>query len=102
MARLSKADVLYVAKLAKLDLSEREIKEFLPQLSSIVDHISQLGNVDTSKSEPTSQTTGLENVFRGDDVTESSLDQDSALSGTDNTYNGYFKVPAILEGRTDK
>lgn len=102
MARLSKADVLHVAKLAKLKLTESEIEKFLPQLSNIVDHISELSKVDTSGIEPTSQTTGLTNVFRGDEIKESHINQDKALSGTEKTHNGYFKVPAILEGRSDK
>jgi aspartyl-tRNA(Asn)/glutamyl-tRNA(Gln) amidotransferase subunit C len=102
MAKLTKADVLHVAKLAKLDLTDGEVKKFLLQLSEIVDHIGQLQKVDTIKIEPTSQTSGLDNIFRGDEIKESSLDQNSALSGSDKIYNGYFKVPAILEGRTDK
>lgn len=102
MSKLTKKDVLHVAKLAKLDLSETEIDKFLSQLSFIVDHISELSKVDTSNIEPTSQTTGLTDVFRDDEIKESSLNQDRALSGTDKIYNGYFKVPAILEGRTDK
>jgi aspartyl-tRNA(Asn)/glutamyl-tRNA(Gln) amidotransferase subunit C len=102
MVKLTRSDVLHVAKLAKLDLTDSEINKFLPQLSKIVDHIGMLQKVDTSKVEPTSQTTGLENVFRGDDLKESSLNQDAALSGSDKTYNGYFIVPAILSERTDK
>ncbi len=102
MAKLTKKDVLHVAELANLDLTEDEVRKFLPQLASIVDYISQLDEVDTQGVEPTSQTTGLSNVFRADDVKLSSLDQEGALSGTDNVYNGFFKVPAILTGRTDK
>lgn len=102
MTKLSKADVLHVAKLAKLDLTEIEINKFLPQLSSIIDYISQLNEVDTKGIEPTSQTTGLTDVFREDIVKPSSIDQDGALSGTDNIYNGYFKVNAILSERSDK
>jgi len=103
MAKLKKADVLHVAKLANLNLTESEIKKFLPQLSSIIDFISQLDEVDTKGIDPTSQTTGLTNVFREDQVmSDKLLSQDEALSGTEETYNGYFKVPAILEGRTDK
>ena len=94
MAQLKKEEVLHVAKLAKLDLSEAEIEKFTPQHSKIIDYIGELSEVDTNGVEPTSQTTGLENVFRDDEVHESSLDQTSALSGTDNTYNGFFKVPA--------
>lgn len=102
MSKLTKADVLHVAKLAKLDLTENEIKEFLPQLSNVIEHFSQMNKVDISGVEPTSQTTGLENVFRGDEIKESTVTQDTALSGTDKTHNGYFKVPAILEGRSNK
>jgi aspartyl-tRNA(Asn)/glutamyl-tRNA(Gln) amidotransferase subunit C len=102
MTSLSKADVLHVAKLAKLNLTDAEIAKFSTQLSSVLDHIGELSKIDTSGIIPTSQTTGLENVFRGDDVKPSSLDQIAALSGSDKTYNGYFKVPAILSERSDK
>lgn len=103
MAKLTKNEVAHVAKLAKLDLSEGEIKKFLPQLVSVIDHISELSKVDTSGVEPTNQTTGLENVFREDaTVAENSMSQEEALSGTEEVHNGYFKVKAILEGRTDK
>lgn len=103
MAKLSKSEVQHVAKLAKLDLTEKEIEKYAIQLSSIVDFISELSEVDTEGIEPTSQTTGLENVFR-DDVIDSAnyLTQDEAVSGSDKIYNGYFKVPAILAERSDK
>lgn len=102
MAKLSKADVIHVADLAKLDISDSEISMFLPQLSEIVDHLNELQKVDTGGIEPTTQTTGLINVLREDVIKPSSINQDEALSGTDDSYNGFFKVPAILEGRTDK
>lgn len=103
MSKLTKTDVLHVAKLAKLELTDKEIDKFTPQLSSIVEFVSELSEVETKDVEPTSQSTGLEDVYRADEVKgESSLTQEQAISGTDETYNGYFKVMAILEGRTDK
>lgn len=103
MAKLTKDEIAHVAKLSKLDLTNGQIEEFLPQLSSIIDYISSLSEVDTSGIEPTSQTTGLEDVYREDKVkTEQSLNQDETLLGTEETYNGYFKVGAILTERTDK
>jgi aspartyl-tRNA(Asn)/glutamyl-tRNA(Gln) amidotransferase subunit C len=103
MTKLTKADVLHVAKLAKLSLTDAEIIKYTSQLSTVVDYFSELSNVDTTNIEPTSQTTGLTNVYREDIVTSNqSLTQNEALSGTDKIYNGFFKVPAILEGRTDK
>lgn len=103
MAMLTKDDVLHVAKLAKLKLTDAEIEKFTPQLSSVLNHFSELSEVDTESTEPTSQTTGLEDVYRTDEVkNESILSVDEATSGTDKVYNGYFRVKAILEGRTDK
>lgn len=103
MAQLKKEEVLHVAKLAKLDLTETEIEKFTPQLSKIIDYISELSEVDTNGVEPTSQTTGLEDVYRQDETNSlRSLTQSEAISGTDKSHNGYFKVKAILEGRTDK
>jgi len=103
MTKLTKADVMHVAKLAKLELNDAEIRKFLPQLSNVVDFVGQLNEVDTQNIEPTAQVTGLENVTRSDLVkVESTLSQDQALSGSDKIYNGYFKVKAILAERTDK
>ena len=103
MTNLTKGDVLHVAKLAKLSLTGREIEKFTSQLSKIIDYVSELSEVDTKNIEPTNQTTGLTDVFREDLVTsDESLSQDQALLGSDKTYNGYFKVGAILTERSDK
>ena len=103
MTKLSKKDVLHVAKLAKLDLSLEEEEKFASQLSEVLDYVGQLGEVDTEEVEPTSQTTGLENVFCPDELkSQQGLSQEEALSGTEKNYNGYFKVEAILSERTDK
>lgn len=103
MSTLSTDDVKHVASLAKINLTKEELTKFSKQLSSIVDFIGELKKVDTSKIDPISQTTGLTNVERNDIVSsEELLTQEEALSGSDETHNGYFKVPALLEGRTDK
>lgn len=103
MTRLTKEEVLHIAKLAKLNLSDEKIAKFTEQLSKVVDFVSQLSEVDVKGIEPTSQTTGLENVYREDKKSaKESLNEDGALSGTDKAYNGYFKVDAILTERTDK
>lgn len=94
---------MHIAKLAKLNLTDEEIDKFTLQLSSVIDYFSELSDIDTTEVEPTSQTTGLENVGREDQIMgDESLTQEQALSGTDKIYNGYFKVKAILEGRSDK
>lgn len=102
MAKLTKKDVQHVADLANLTLTEAEIEKFEEQLSNIVGYVSKLDEVDTTNLEPTSQTTGLKNVLRTDQIIPSSLDRAGALSGSSDTHNGLFKVKAILTERTDK
>ena len=97
MARLTKKDVLHVARLARLHLTEAEVGKFLKQLSKVVDYIGELNEVETGAVIPTSQTTGSENVLREDRViNEQTLSLDDALSGTEEVFNGYFKVDAVL------
>lgn len=103
MTNLSTDDVLHVAKLARLNLTEDEIAKFTPQLSKIIGYVGELSEVDTKNTEPTNQTTGLTDVVREDLATsDESLSQDKALSGTEEVHNGYFKVKAILSERSDK
>jgi len=102
MGIISKKDVKHVAKLAKLKLADGDIDKFSEQLSKIISYVKELEKVDTSKTEPTNQTTGLENVS-GEDIVdiETSLTQDEALSGTESTHNGYFLVDAIFQSKDE-
>lgn len=98
MTKLTRGDVRHVADLAKLKLTEKETTKFLQQLSKIIDYVSELQEVDTSGTDPTSQTTGLTDVVSKDDIdTARCLTVSEALSGTEKTHNDFFVVPAILE-----
>jgi len=97
MGKLSKQDVKHVAKLAKLKITESEISKFSKQLSEIITYVEELNQADTANVEPTSQTTGLENVARKDEIiSEETFSQEEALSGTEKKHNGYFVVDAVL------
>lgn len=93
---LSIDEVKHVAKLAKLNLSNDDIKKFQKQLTEIVEFVGKLQEVDTKDIEPTSQVTGLENVFR-EDIIKSSLSQTDVLANAPRKHNGYFVVDAIFE-----
>jgi aspartyl-tRNA(Asn)/glutamyl-tRNA(Gln) amidotransferase subunit C len=101
MAKLTDKDIKHVAKLANLKLSVEDIKKYKKQLSEIVGYVDELSEVDTKGIIGTARTTTLNNVFK-DDFVKDSLSQDDALSGKDDVYNSYFKVPAILSERSDK
>ncbi len=94
--KLTKEEVEHVAKQANLSCTLSEIKKFQKQLSEILDYMAILNEVETFQVEPTSQVTGLENVFREDEP-GGCLSQKEALSGTKNQQKGMFKTKAILE-----
>ena len=74
----------------------KEKEKFQKQLSSVLQYVDKLQEVDTKDVEATSQVTGLENVTR-EDETKPSLTQEEALSNSKSTHNGFFKVKAILD-----
>ncbi|MBI2611162.1 Asp-tRNA(Asn)/Glu-tRNA(Gln) amidotransferase subunit GatC [Candidatus Gottesmanbacteria bacterium] len=94
--KLTLDTVKHVADLAKLQLNKEDINKFQEQLSDILDFVAKLGEVDTKNIPPTSQVTGVENVFREDKVRKS-LSQDEALANAKRKHNGYFVVRAIFE-----
>lgn len=103
MGKLTKRQVEHVASLANLPLKASEIEKLRVQLSEIVSYVEDLNKVDTSGIEPTHQTTGLRDLTRPDEVkVDNHLTQKQALSGSKKTYQGYFVVPAILQGPSKK
>ncbi len=68
MGKLSREDVLKLARLARLELSADEVDRFTEEISAILDYVEQLQVVDVSGLEPTAQVTGLTNVMRPDEV----------------------------------
>jgi aspartyl-tRNA(Asn)/glutamyl-tRNA(Gln) amidotransferase subunit C len=90
-----KIDISHVAQLANIPLSEKEKNTFEKELTETLDYIATLNSIDTKNVEPTSQVTGLTNVLREDEA-HPSLSQEEALQNAQ-TYNGFFKVPAILD-----
>jgi aspartyl-tRNA(Asn)/glutamyl-tRNA(Gln) amidotransferase subunit C len=68
MAKLTREDVLKLASLARISLSDDEVEEFSEELSAILGYVEQLSTVDVSGLKPTNQVTGLTNVMRADEV----------------------------------
>ncbi|MFA7681702.1 MAG: Asp-tRNA(Asn)/Glu-tRNA(Gln) amidotransferase subunit GatC [Candidatus Peribacteraceae bacterium] len=77
---LSTDDVRHIAKLARLHLSEEEVERFSRELSSILNYIDQLQEVDTSAVEATAQITGLTNSFREDAVAPQEANPEALLA----------------------
>lgn len=92
---LTLAEVEHVATLARLGLSDVERETLREQLSSILDHIAVLGQIDTDQIPPTAQVNHLVNVLR-DDVVEASLPQGAVLANAPQSRDGFIEVRAVL------
>lgn len=92
-------DVRYVADLAHLELTEEEVKKYLPQLESILQHVEKLNELDTTAVEPMAQVTypGSENAAFREDRPRITFTQDEALANAPEQGAGYFKVPSVIE-----
>lgn len=96
MTKLSREDVLKLAQLARLGLTEEEVTEFSQELSAILQYVEQLGSVDVSGLEPTSQVTGLTNVTRPDEIKQYGYEQSDLLKNVPATQDGHIKVKRMI------
>lgn len=96
MAKLSVQDVLKLARLAKLQLTEDELNHFADDLSAILDYIETLGDADTADLEPTAQVTGLVNVTRKDEVIDYGTSSEELLKNAPATQDGQIKVRRMI------
>lgn len=89
-------DVRYVARLARLDLSEAEIETFQTQLGHVLEHVEALRKVDVSAVEPTAHASAVFNVFRADEV-RPSLPPQTVLANAPRQANDLFVVTKVLD-----
>ena len=94
--KLSREEVLHIALLARLGLTETEVDRLSKQLSNILENFEALQQVDTSGIPPTAHSTALQNVVRNDEIADS-LPQSQILANAPRKDNNYFRVKAVLE-----
>ena len=95
---LSRSEVKKIANLARLDLTDKELKIYGNQLSDVLSYIDQIKEVDTTNVEPTAQVTGLENVLREDRIEDwDQNEREAALKQAPEMENGQVKVKRILD-----
>ena len=90
---ISRDQVLHVARLARLKLTDAEVERMQGELSTILDHIEKISELDLEGVEPTSSVVQLENVLR-DDVPRPSLPRERALAGAPDASGEGFRVPS--------
>jgi aspartyl-tRNA(Asn)/glutamyl-tRNA(Gln) amidotransferase subunit C len=90
---IEREQVLHVAKLARLGLSEEEVERMAGELSGILEHVDRIAKLDLDGVEPTSHVVELENVLRAD-VPHESLPSEVALASAPDPAEGAFRVPS--------
>jgi aspartyl-tRNA(Asn)/glutamyl-tRNA(Gln) amidotransferase subunit C len=90
---IDREQVLHVARLARLRLSEAEVERMSSELSSILDHIEKISELDLEKVEPTSHVVEVENVLRADEPRES-WPRERILEPAPDPADGGFRVPS--------
>jgi len=93
--RLTRDDAAYVARLARIELTEEELDLYAGQLAVVLDHAAQVAAIDTDGVEPTAHPLPLQNVLRADEP-RPSLDRDIVLGQAPQVEDGRFQVPKIL------
>jgi len=96
MMELIREDVLHIARLARLGLTEDEVEKFREQLSHLLESFEVLQQVETTDVPPTAQSIDLQTVVRDDEVSES-LPPDQVLANAPQKEGEFFRIKAVLE-----
>ncbi len=95
--KITREDVLYVARLARLEIEDSAIDRFALQIGRILDYIEQLNELDTTGVRPTAHALALTNVMR-EDAARPHLEREAALANAPQQEDGCFLVPKIVGG----
>ncbi len=90
---IDREQVLHVARLARLELTDAEVERMARELSGILDHLERIVELDLDHVEPTSHVVALENVLRPDEP-RPSLARERALAGAPDATDSGFRVPS--------
>ena len=98
---IDQKDVEHIAKLARIELSDKEKETIAKEMSLIMGYIDKLNEVDISGVEPTAQVTGLNNIFRKDEVRQVSNEEtvNKLHKAMPQEDNGYLKVKSVFKDR---
>lgn len=96
MAKLTRDDVLKLARLARIELDSAETDEFVGEFNEILRYVEQLQSVDINGLEPTNQVTGLTNVTREDVVIDYGYAPRDLLKNVPRVENNQLKVKRMI------
>lgn len=96
MTKLTRDDVLKLARLARLRLSDQEIDEYSAEISSILQYVEMLQGIEVGDTLPTNQVSGLTNVMRSDEIIDYGYAPDDLLKNVPSVEDSQLKVRRML------
>ncbi len=93
---ITRDDVLHLAELSNISLSEEQIEPLIKDLDNIVNYFSQLDELNTENVEPTYQCFDMQNVWREDTIEEFEANREDLLALTADSEDNQIKVPKVL------
>ena len=96
MTQISRDDVLHLAHLSRLQLSDDEVDSLAEDITNILGYVEQLDELDTKNVEPTYQVTGLSSVWREDEIATNDAPREALLALSPDTADNQVKVPKVL------
>ena len=96
MAQLSREEVLKLARLARLALTDDEVEEFRSEIEKILEYVELLKDADVSGLEPTSQVSGRQNAMRADEVRDYGVDREDLLQLAPHRQDDLLQVPRMV------
>ena len=96
MASISKDEVVHLASLSNISLTDDEVESMQADLENILQYVSQLSSLDTAGVEPTYQVNGLSNVDRADEVIDYGVSREQLLAIAPKQSEHQIKVPKVI------
>lgn len=94
---LSKEEILNIATLARIGVSEKDVEKYQHDLSEILDYFKKLDELDVSGVEPIGHITGMENTFRSDKNNDfGKIGREGIMKNAPEVKDGYIKVKSVL------
>jgi aspartyl-tRNA(Asn)/glutamyl-tRNA(Gln) amidotransferase subunit C len=96
MTKLTREDVLKLARLARINLSDDEVDKFAAEFSAILQYVEQLQAVDVNGLDPTNQVTGLTNVMRKDEIRDYGYTKEELLKNVPKVKDNLIQVKRMI------
>ena len=93
---IKREDILHLASLSNLSLTDGEVKSLGKDLQDIIKYISQLDELDTKDVEPTYQVFEMENIWRDDEVVDQGVSREELLALSEKSRDNQIEVPKVL------